>query len=418
MNRVVITGLGVVSPLGIGIETTWRMLLEGRSGISRIEAFDPAAYRCQIAGQVKGWDPNPFIERRRLKEMDRFCELAVGASALAVREASLELSEEERDRAGCFIGVGFGGLATLEKTKQVLMDRGPSRVSPYSIPAMIANLAAGQVSIQHQLRGPSYSIASACASGAHSIGEATEWVRRGRAPVMLAGGAEATITPVGMAGFEAMLALSRRNDDPEKASRPWDRARDGFVASEGAAVLVLEEEGRARRRGARIYAEVTGYGASSDAHHITHPPAGAEGAQRAMRMALEDAHLPPERIDYVNAHATSTGVGDREESRAIESVFGAHARDHHLWVSSTKSMTGHLLGAAGALETAFCAMSLFSGAIPPTINLDDRDPDCVLDYVPNRARQRPIAHALNNAFGFGGTNAALVLSRYAPGGMK
>jgi len=413
MKRVVVTGLGVVSPLGIGMEATWRMLIEGRSGISRIEAFDTTGYRCKIAGQVRGWDSSPFVEHRRLKEMDRFTELALGASALAVRDAALELTEEERDRAGCFIGVGFGGLASLEKTKQTLIDRGPSRVSPYSIPAMIDNLAAGQVSLAHHLRGPSYSIGSACASGSHSIGEAADWIRRGRASVMLAGGAEATITPVGIAGFEAMLALSRRNDDPERASRPWDRSRDGFVASEGSAVLVLEEEARARARGARIYAEVTGYGASSDAHHITHPPPGGEGAQRAMRMALDDAHLAPERVDYVNAHATSTGVGDREESRAIEAVFGAHARDHKLWVSSTKSMTGHLLGAAGALESAITAMVVSTGLVPPTINLEDVDPECPLDYVPNTTRKRPIAHAINNAFGFGGTNAALVLSRYA-----
>jgi 3-oxoacyl-[acyl-carrier-protein] synthase II len=418
MKRVVITGLGAVSPLGVGMDATWRKLIEGRSGISRIEAFDATGYRCRIAGQVKDWDPTAFIEHRRLKEMDRFTELALGAAALAVRDGGLELTEEERDRAGCFIGVGFGGLASLEKTKQTLIDRGPSRVSPYSIPAMIDNLAAGQVSLAHHLRGPSYSIGSACASGAHAIGEAAEWIRRGRAGVMVAGGAEATITPVGIAGFEAMLALSRRNDDPERASRPWDRGRDGFVASEGAAVMILEDETRARQRGARIYAEISGYGASSDAHHITHPPPSGEGAQRAIRMALDDAHLAPERIDYVNAHATSTGVGDREESRAIESVFGAHARDRKLWVSSTKSMTGHLLGAAGALESAICAMALSTGLVPPTINLEDPDPECKLDYVPNVTRQRPIAHALNNAFGFGGTNAALVLSRYVSGSAR
>src|SRR6185369_1181985 len=412
MKRVVVTGLGVVSPLGIGMEATWRMLIEGRSGISKIEAFDATAYRCRIAGQVKGWDPTAFIEHRRLKEMDRFTEFALGAGALAVRDAGLTLSDEERERAGCFIGVGFGGLASLEKTKQTLIDRGPSRVSPYSIPAMIDNLAAGQVSLAHGLRGPSDSIGSACASGAHSIGEAMDWIRRGRATVMLAGGAEATITPVGIAGFEAMLALSRRNDDPERASRPWDKGRDGFVASEGAAVMVLEDEARARARGARVYAEVSGYGASSDAHHITHPPPGGEGAQRAIRMALDDARLSPDRVDYVNAHATSTGVGYREESRAIEAVFGAHARDKKLWVSSTKSMTGHLLGAAGALESAICAMALHTGLVPPTINLENPDPECQLDYVPKVTRQRPIAHALNNAFGFGGTNAALVFSRY------
>jgi 3-oxoacyl-[acyl-carrier-protein] synthase II len=415
MRRIVVTGIGVVSPLGIGIDDNWRLLLEGRSGVSAIEAYDATRFRCHIAGQVRGWDASAFVERRRLKEMDRFTELAVGASVLAIGDAGLVLSDEERERTGCFIGVGFGGLATLERTKEVLTERGPGRVSPYSIPAMIANMAAGQVSIQHQLGGPSYSITSACGSGAHSIGEAMEWIRRGRAPVMLAGGAEATITPVGMAGFEAMHALSRRNDDPERASRPWDKGRDGFVAAEGAAVLILEEAERAARRGARVYAELTGYGASSDGHHITHPPPGAGGAQRAMRMALDDAGIAPDAVGYVNAHATSTVVGDREESRAIEAVFGAHARERHLWVSSTKSMTGHLLGAAGAFETAVCAMAIHSGSIPPTINLDEPDADCnVLDYVPHTTRQRRLDHAVNNAFGFGGANATLVVSRFLP----
>ena len=335
---------------------------------------------------------------------------AVGAAALAVADARLELSEEEQWRAGCFVGNGVGGLFALEKTKETLLTKGPTKVSPYAIPTIIGNLAAGQVSIAHGLKGPSYCTTSACSSGAHAIGEATEWIRRGKCDVMVAGGTEATITPVGIAGFEAMLALSKRNDDPERASRPFDKGRDGFVCGEGAGIVVLESLTRARGRGARIYAEVTGYGASSDAYHLTHPAPGHEGAQRAMRMALEDAGVRPDAVDYVNAHGTSTQPGDLEESRAIASVFGANATDRRLWVSSTKSMMGHLLGAAGAVETAVCALAIAEGRIPPTINLVDQDPECTLDYVANVARERRVRHAMNNSFGFGGTNCALVLS--------
>jgi 3-oxoacyl-[acyl-carrier-protein] synthase II len=342
--------------------------------------------------------------------MDRFQELALGAAAMAVSDAKLELSEEERWRAGCFLGNGVGGLFSLEKTKETIVSKGSSKVSPYAIPTIIGNLATGQVSIAHGLKGPSYCTTSACSSGAHAIGEAGEWIRRGKVDVMVAGGTESTITPVGIAGFEAMFALSRRNDDPQAASRPFDRGRDGFVCGEGAGVLVLESLTRAKKRGARIYAEVTGYGASSDGHHITQPLPEHVGAQRAMRMALEDAQVTPEMIDYLNAHGTSTPAGDVEESRAIARVFGAHAIDKKLWVSSTKSMMGHLLGAAGAVETAVCALAMSEGRIPPTINLDDQDPECVLDFVPNVARERRVRHAMNVSFGFGGTNCALVLS--------
>jgi 3-oxoacyl-[acyl-carrier-protein] synthase II len=412
MERVVITGIGLVTPVGIGTAEAWRALLAGESGIGPISLFDCSTFRVQIAGEVKGWEPTRWIEKKKLKEMDRFTEFALGAAAMAVSDAKLEMSDAERERAGCFVGVGLGGLFTLEKTKETLMAKGPTKVSPYSIPGIIANLAAGQVSIAHGLKGPSYCTTSACSSGAHAIGEASEWIRRGKCDVMVAGGAEATITPVGISGFEAMFALSKRNDDPKRASRPFDKGRDGFVSGEGSGIVVLESLSRARKRGARIYAEVTGYGASSDAHHLTQPAPEGEGAQRAMRMALQDAKLAGDAIDYINAHGTSTPVGDVEESKAIGKVFGAHATDKKLWVSSTKSMMGHLLGAAGAVETAVCALTVAEGRVAPTINLVDQDPQCPLDYVANTARERRVRHAMNNSFGFGGTNCTLVLSRY------
>jgi 3-oxoacyl-[acyl-carrier-protein] synthase II len=412
MERVVITGIGLVTPVGIGTSESWRALLAGESGIGPISLFDCAAFRVRIAGEVTGWEPTRFIEKKRLKEMDRFTEFALGAAAMAVQDAKLEMSDAERERAGCFVGVGLGGLFTLEKTKETLMAKGPTKVSPYSIPGIIANLAAGQVSIAHGLKGPSYCTTSACSSGAHAIGEASEWIRRGRCDVMVAGGAEATITPVGISGFEAMFALSKRNDDPTHASRPFDTGRDGFVSGEGSGIVILESLTRAKKRGARIYGEVTGYGASSDAHHLTQPAPNGEGAQRSMRMALDDAKLAPDAIDYINAHGTSTPVGDVEESKAIAAVFGAHATDKKLWVSSTKSMMGHLLGAAGAVETAICALTLAEGRVAPTINLENQDPQCPLDYVANTARERRMRHVMNNSFGFGGTNCTLVLSRY------
>jgi 3-oxoacyl-[acyl-carrier-protein] synthase II len=415
MERVVITGIGLVSPVGIGTLETWQALLAGESGIAPITLFDCSAFRVRFAGEVKGWEPTRFIDKKKLKEMDRFTEFALGAAKLAFADANLELQEEDRDEAGCFIGVGIGGLFTLEKTKQTLMEKGPQKISPYSIPGIIANLAAGQVSMAHGLRGPSYCTTSACSSGAHAIGEAAEWIRRGKAKVMIAGGAEATVTPVGIGGFEAMYALSKRNDDPKSASRPFDKGRDGFVAGEGSGILVLESLTHAKKRGAKIYAEITGYGASSDANHLTQPAPHGEGAQRAMKMALKDASVSPDQVDYINAHGTSTPVGDIAESQAIAAVFGAHATEKngkHLWVSSTKSMMGHLLGAAGAVESAVCALAIHEGKIPPTINLHDQDPECVLDYVPNVARERRLQHVLNNSFGFGGTNCSLLLSRF------
>lgn len=414
MERVVITGIGLVTPLGIGTEASWKGLLDGESGAGPITQFDTEQFRCRIAAEVKNWDPVAagFIEKKKLKEMDRFTEFALGAAKLAIQDAGLELTDEERDRAGCFVGVGLGGLQTLERAKQTLMEKGPQRISPYSIPGIIANLAAGHITMAHGLRGPSFCTTSACSSGAHAIGEAAEWMRRGRTDVMVVGGAEATVTPVGIGSFEAMFALSRRNDDPKSASRPFDKDRDGFLCGEGAGILVLETATRAKKRGAKIYAEVTGYGASSDAHHLTAIAPGGAGAVRSMRMALDDAKLAPDAVDYVNAHGTSTPIGDIAESQAIGTTFGAHALDKKLWVSSTKSMIGHLLGAAGAVESAVCALALAHGRIPPTINLQNQDPECVLDYVANVARERRIKHALNNSFGFGGTNCSLVLSRF------
>jgi 3-oxoacyl-[acyl-carrier-protein] synthase II len=412
MERVVITGIGLVTPNGVGTAEAWRSIVAGEPGIGPITLFDASAFSSRMAGEVKGFEPTAFIEKKKVKEMARFIQLAVAASKLALEDASLELGDEERERAGCFIGVGLGGLENIEAMGRVLAEKGPGKISPYFIPSVIANLAAGQVSILFGLRGPSYSNTSACSSSAHSIGEAFEWIRRGRADVMVAGGAESTITGLGVGGFCAMFALSRRNDDPARASRPFDKGRDGFVIGEGAGTLVLESLTRAKKRGARIYAEITGYGATSDAHHLTQPAPDGAGAQRAMRMALEDAKVRPEDVDYVNAHGTSTPQGDIQESRAIAKVFGDHATSKKLWVSSTKSMMGHLLGGAGAVELAISALAVAKGVVPPTINLEDQDPECPLDYVPNRARERALRNALSNSFGFGGTNATLLVSRF------
>jgi 3-oxoacyl-[acyl-carrier-protein] synthase II len=410
MERVVVTGIGMVTPMGIGTQQTWRALLNGESGVDKITQFDPTNFRVRIGGEVKGWEPTNYIEKKKLKEMDRFTAFALGSAKMAMEDAKLELSDEERDEAGTFVGVGLGGLQTLERTKEVLTEKGSSKISAYAIVGIIANMAAGQISMALGLRGPSFATTSACSSGAHALGEAAEWIRRGRAQVMFAGGAEATITPVCIGGFEAMMALSKRNDDPKRASRPFDKGRDGFVCGEGSALMVLESLTHAKKRGARIYAELTGYGASSDAYHLTSP--SLEGPQRSMKMALKDAGVNADAVDYVNAHGTSTQIGDINESRAISGVFGANATDKKLWVSSTKSAMGHLLGAAGAVESAICVLAIAEGKIPPTINLDDQDPECTLDYVANTARERRVRHALNNSFGFGGTNCSLIFSRF------
>lgn len=412
MERVVITGIGLITPNGLGTDATWDSLLRGESGAGPITQFDATeAYTTRFACEVKDFDPAEYMPRKKLKEVARFITFAMAASKLAVEDAGLQLTDAESERAGCFIGVGLGGLENLERIKTVIDTKGPGKVSPYFIPSLIGNLAAGQVSIQYGLRGPSFCHTTACSSSAHSLGEAAEWIRRGKADVMVAGGAEATITPVGIAGFSAMFALSRRNDAPQAASRPWDKGRDGFVCGEGAGTLILESLTRARQRGAKIYGEITGFGASSDAYHITKPAPDGAGAKRSMALALADAKLDPSQIGYMNAHGTSTPAGDIEESKAVLGVFGSHASDHNLWVSSTKSMMGHLLGAAGAVEAAICAKALETGAVPPTINLTDPDPECTLDYVANAARERRLDHVMSNSFGFGGTNATLVLSR-------
>ncbi len=413
MHRVVITGVGLVTPSGVGTEASWGSVVAGRSAIGPITLFDASALSSRIAGEVPGFDPTSFLEKKKLKEMARFTQLAVLATRMAFEDAGLTLDDDDREHAGCFIGVGLGGLEVIEAQARIALERGPDRMSPYFVPATIANLAAGQVSMEWGLHGPSYSTSSACSSSAHAIGEAFEWIRRGRTDVMIAGGTEATVSMLAVGGFCAMRALSRRNDDPTRASRPFDRGRDGFVIGEGAGTLVLESLERARRRGARILAEVTGYGATSDAYHLTQPAPEGAGAQRAMQRALADARLPAEAVDYINAHGTSTPQGDIQESRAIARVFGEHALGKRLWVSSTKSMTGHLLGGAGAVETAFAALAIARGVVPPTINLDDPDPECPLDYVPHVARERTVHHAMSNSFGFGGTNVSLLLSRVA-----
>jgi 3-oxoacyl-[acyl-carrier-protein] synthase II len=417
VERVVITGIGLVTPCGLTTEATWRSLLEGKSGVAAITAFDASDYPVRIAAEVKGLDPTSVLPRSKIKEMGRFALLSVAASRACVADSGLELSDEARAKCGTFIGVGMGGLEYLYQYSVTLRDKGPRKVSPYFIPQVIANLAAGQVAIDLGMQGPSYATTSACASSAHAIGDAADWIRLGRTPLMLAGGAEATITGLGIAGFSSMHALSRRNDAPEAASRPWDRGRDGFVVGEGAATLLLESLTHARARGARIYAEVTGYGATCDAHHITNPAPGGKGALAAMRMALADAKLASDAIDYVNAHGTSTPAGDVQEAKAVVELFGSHALDAHarqgrLWVSSTKSAMGHLLGGAGGVEAAICALAVKDGRVPPTLNLDDPDPECPLDFVPHTARERRLAHVMSNSFGFGGTNATLILSRF------
>jgi 3-oxoacyl-[acyl-carrier-protein] synthase II len=412
MERVVITGIGMVTPMGLTKDESWARLLEGKSGIATIEGFDASEQPVQIAGECHGFDAKAHLSKKQIKEMGRFAQLSVVASRASVADAGLELTDEVKRRCGTIIGVGLGGLEYLYEYSVTLKERGPRKVSPYFIPQVIANLAAGQVAIDMGLKGPSYCTTSACSSSAHALGDAADWIRWGRSDVVLAGGAEATVTALGIAGFSAMFALSKRNDEPEKASRPWDRGRNGFVCSEGAATLVLESESHAKARGAHIYAEVKGYGATCDAYHITKPDPEGAGAKAAMADALAMAKLDPAQIDYVNAHATSTPAGDPQEAKAIIDLFGAHALDKNLWVSSTKSAMGHLLGGAGGVEAAICALALHDGKVPPTLNLDDPEPDLPLDFVPHEARERALKHALTNSFGFGGTNASLVLSRY------
>ena len=408
-RRVVVTGLGLITPLGIGVEKTWSALCAGKSGVRRITKFDPSHHACQIAGEVTDFNPADYIEKKDIKKMDTFIHFAVGASQMAVDDSGLKVTEENADRVGVYIGSGIGGLPAIEAYHKVLLDKGPDRVSPFFIPMVIINLASGQVSMRIGARGPNSCAVTACATGNHCIGDAFRIIQHGEADAMVAGGTEAAITPLCVAGFASAKALSTRNDDPERASRPFDKERDGFVLGEGAGVLVLEELESARRRGARIYAEILGYGMTADAHHITAPPEDGAGAVRCMRLALKDAGLTPGAIGYVNAHATST-MADRIETNAIKQVFGEHARG--LAVSSTKSMTGHLLGAAGGVEAIFSILAIQRGVLPPTINQDVPDPECDLDCVPNRARPAEVRTVLSNSFGFGGVNACLIFSRY------
>jgi len=409
-RRVVVTGIGMISPLGIGNDATWQGLVEGRSGIGRITKFDPGAFACQIAGEVRGFEPEKWIEKKEVKKSDTFIHYAIAAAQMAVDDAGLEMAKEDGDRVGVVIGSGIGGLPLIEEMHQKMMERGPSRISPFFIPGLIVNLASGQISIRFGARGPNSAPATACATGAHAIGDACRIIQRDEADVMFGGGSEAVITPLAVGGFAAMRALSTRNDEPERASRPWDADRDGFVMGEGAGIVMLEERERAIARGARIYCEVTGYGMSSDAYHITSPAEDGSGMMRVMQRALKDAGLHPNDIEYINAHGTSTPVGDKTETVAIKRVFGDHA--YKLAISSTKSMTGHLLGAAGGLESAITAMAMKTGIIPPTINYESPDPECDLDYVPNQARQKTLTHTMSNSFGFGGTNATLIFSAH------
>jgi 3-oxoacyl-[acyl-carrier-protein] synthase II len=401
----------MVTALGIGAEKTWQGLLRGLSGVGPITRFDPVLYPTRIAAEVKGFDPTHYVERKVVKRMDTFVLYALAAAEFAMNDAGLgPLEGPETERTGVVIGSGIGGFQTIEDEKETLLTQGPRRVSPFFIPSSIVNLAAGQVSIRFRAGGPNSAPCTACSAGSHAIGDSFRLVQRGDADVMIAGGSEAAITPLAVAGFDALKALSTRNDEPARASRPFDRERDGFVLGDGAGILILEDLGHALNRGARIYAEVVGYGMSGDAHHITAPPPDGDGAVRAMRMTLRDAGVAPEQVDYINAHGTSTPPNDRTETLAIRRVFGPHAQ--RLAISSTKSMIGHLLGAAGAVEAGVVVMSLRDQKIHPTINLDFPDPECDLDYVPHAAREAGIRYALSNSFGFGGTNACLLFKRF------
>jgi 3-oxoacyl-[acyl-carrier-protein] synthase II len=409
-SRVVITGVGVLSPIGITAEEFWKSCLEGKTGIDRVSSFDPTGFGSQIAGEVRDFDPEQYMERVEARKMDRFTQMAVVASEAAVESAGLDTAKEDPERLGVLVGAGIGGISTFEEQHKRLIERGPSRVSPFFVPMMIIDMAPGMVSMRLKLKGPNYGVVSACASGAHAIGDAFRIIQRGDADVMLAGGAEAAVTPMTLAGFSSMKALSTRNDEPAKASRPFDKDRDGFVLSEGAGMMVLETPEHASKRGANILAEIIGYGATADAHHMTAPAPGGEGAARAMRIALADGGVSPEEVSYINAHGTSTPHNDRLETAAIKTVFGEHA--YRIPISSTKSMIGHLLGAAGGVELAACVMSIRDGMIHPTANHEIPDEECDLDYVKGPARKAEVSTVVSNSFGFGGHNASIVLRAY------
>lgn len=409
-RRVVITGIGLVSPLGIGVEANWKALLEGKSGIGQITKFDISDYSTKIAGEVKNFDPIDFIQRKEARKMDPFIQYAVASAQMAVEDSSIPLSSLEGERTGVYVGSGIGGIGSIEENHTVLMKKGPSRVSPFFLIATIINEASGHISIMYKAEGPNSATATACTTSTHSIGDSYRIIARGDADIMIAGGAEAPITPLGVAGFCAMRALSVRNDDPQKASRPFDAKRDGFVMGEGAGILILEELGVALKRGARIYAEIVGYGMSGDAYHVSAPRMDGEGAFRCMKWAIEDAGIDPSDVHYINAHGTSTPYNDKIETHAIKRLFGDRA--YKMSVSSTKSMTGHILGAAGGLEAGIASLCLKNQIMPPTINYENPDPECDLDYIPQKARPGEIVFALSNSFGFGGTNGALVLRKF------
>ncbi|HET7854764.1 MAG TPA: beta-ketoacyl-ACP synthase II [Candidatus Methylomirabilis sp.] len=410
MRRVVVTGVGVVSPIGIGIDHFWKALVSGTSGVRRITRFDPTGYDCQIAAEVKDFDPVQWIEKKEVRKMDLFVQYALAAAMMAVEDSQLKVADERPDRIGVLVGTGMGGIPMLVEQHRILLEKGPDRVSPFFIPGIITNMASGRISMQVGAKGPNSCVSTACATGNHAIGDSFRIIQRGEADIMLAGGTEAVIAPLCVAGFSNCKALSTRNNEPERASRPFDKERDGFVMGEGAAVLIVEALDHALDRGARIYAEVIGYAMSADAYHVTAPAPAGEGAVQSMQGALQDAGLAPEAVDYINAHGTSTPYNDANETLAIKTVFGEHA--YRLAVSSIKSMIGHTLGAAGAIEAAATVLSLTHGILPPTINYENPDPDCDLDYVPNKARELPIRVALNNSFGFGGTNATTAFRRY------
>ncbi len=410
MVRVVVTGVGAVAPNGIGIESFWQNIIRGVSGIAPITRFDASRHDARIAGEVKGFDPLQWMEKKEVRKMDRFIHYAVAAAQMAYDDSGLKVTDDNCERIGVFVGTGMGGIPALEESHKVLMEKGPGRISAYFIPSIITNLASGQISMRFGMKGPNSCVCTACATGNHAIGDSFRIIQRGDADVMLAGGAEAVITPLTIGGFCSMKALSTRNDEPTRASRPFDKDRDGFVMGEGSGLMVLESLEHARRRNARIYAEIVGYGMSADAYHITQPAPEGEGAVRSMRLTLADAKVAPSQVDYINAHGTSTPAGDVNETLAIKTVFNEHARS--VAISSTKSMTGHLLGAAGGIESVITVLTIHHGLLPPTINQDTPDPECDLDYVPNAARRADVRYALTNSFGFGGTNASLLFRKF------
>lgn len=409
MRRVVVTGVGAVSPLGTGNRKNWDALVAGKSGVARITRFDATEFPVQIAGEVKDFNPEDFIEKKEIKKMDLFIQYSLAAAQFAMEDSGLRITEENAERVGVLVGAGLGGLPTIEKYHSALQEGGYKKISPFFIPMLITNLAPGHISIRYGAKGPNLSSVSACATGTHSIGDAYHMIARGDADAMIAGGTESTVTPLAIGGFAVMRALSTRNDDPEAASRPFEKNRDGFVLAEGAGIVILEELEAAKKRGAKIYAEVVGYGLTGDAYHLTAPAPNGEGAARCMKMSLDNAGISPEDVDYINAHGTSTPFNDLYESMAIRQVFGSHAGK--LLVTSSKSMTGHMLGAAGGIEAVFTLMSMEAGVATPTINYEEQDPECDLDYVPNTARDAKITCALSNSFGFGGTNASLLFRK-------